>query len=33
LPGGEFDVRASVKRSDSSVATDRSAIMVVGGPG
>src|SRR5687767_6534115 len=33
LPGGEFDVRASVKRNDSSVATDRSSIKVVGGPG
>jgi hypothetical protein len=33
LPGGEFDVRASVKRSDSSVASDRSSIKVVGGPG
>ena len=33
LPGGEFDVRASVKRNDSSVSTDRSSIKVVGGPG
>ena len=33
LPSGEFDVRASVKRNDSSVATDRSTITVVGGPG
>jgi hypothetical protein len=32
LPAGEFDVRASVKRNDSSVATDRSSIKVVGGP-
>jgi len=32
LPSGEFDVRASVKRSDSSVSTDRSSIRVVGGP-
>ncbi len=32
LPAGEFDVRVSVKRSDSSVATDRSSIKVVGGP-
>jgi hypothetical protein len=33
LPGGEFDVRATVKRNDSSAATDRSLIKVVGGPG
>ena len=33
LPGGEFDVRATVKRNDSSAATDRSTIKVVGGPG
>jgi len=33
LPGGEFDIRASVKRNDNSVATDRSVIRVVGGPG
>jgi len=33
LPGGEFDVRATVRRNDSSAATDRSAIKVVGGPG
>jgi hypothetical protein len=32
LPAGDFDVRASVKRNDSSVATDRSSIKVVGGP-
>ena len=32
LPAGEFDVRASVKRNDSSVATDRSSIRVIGGP-
>ena len=32
LPAGEFDVRASVKRNDSSVAMDRSSIKVVGGP-
>ena len=32
LPGGEFDVRATVKRNDNSAATDRSTIMVVGGP-
>ena len=33
LPAGEFDVRATVKRSDSSVVMDRSTIKVVGGPG
>ena len=32
LPGGEFDVRATVKRNDSSASVDRSTIMVVGGP-
>lgn len=32
LPQGEFDVRATVKRSDSSAAMDRSRIKVVGGP-
>jgi hypothetical protein len=32
LPGGEFDVRATVKRNDSSTAVDRSSIRVVGGP-
>jgi hypothetical protein len=32
LPSGEFDVRATVKRNDSSAATDRSSIKVVGGP-
>ena len=32
LPGGEFDVRATVKRNDSSAATDRSTIKVIGGP-
>lgn len=32
LPGGEFDVRATVKRNDSSAAMDRSTIKVVGGP-
>jgi hypothetical protein len=32
LPAGEFDVRATVKRNDSSVAMDRSTIKVVGGP-
>ena len=33
LPAGEFDVRATVRRNDSSAAMDRSSIMVVGGPG
>jgi hypothetical protein len=33
LPSGEFDVRATVKRNDSSAAMDRSTIKVVGGPG
>jgi hypothetical protein len=33
LPAGEFDVRATVKRSDSSAAMDRSTLRVVGGPG
>lgn len=33
LPGGEFDVRATVKRNDKSAATDRSTIKVIGGPG
>jgi hypothetical protein len=33
LPAGEFDVRASVKRNDDSVATDWRSIRVVGGPG
>ena len=32
LPAGEFEVRASVKRSDNSVAVDRGTIRVVGGP-
>ena len=32
LPGGEFDVRATVRRNDRSAATDRSSIKVVGGP-
>ena len=32
LPSGEFDVRATVKRNDSSAAMDRSTIKVVGGP-
>ena len=33
LPSGEFDVRATVRRSDSSAAMDRSTIKVIGGPG
>ena len=33
LPGGEFEVRATVRRSDNSTVTDRSSIRVVGGPG
>jgi hypothetical protein len=33
LPAGEFDVRATVKRNDSSASTDSSMIRVVGGPG
>jgi hypothetical protein len=33
LPGGVFDVRATVKRNDSTTAMDRSSIRVVGGPG
>jgi hypothetical protein len=32
LPAGEFDVRATVKRNDSSTVMDRSSIKVVGGP-
>ena len=32
LPSGEFDVRATVKRNDSTSAVDRSTIKVVGGP-
>ena len=32
LPGGDFDVRATVKRNDSSAAMDRSSIKVIGGP-
>jgi len=30
LPAGSFEVRASVRRNDNSVATDRSAIRVIG---
>ncbi|MEO5741589.1 MAG: hypothetical protein ABIS29_13445 [Vicinamibacterales bacterium] len=33
LPAGDFEVRATVKRNDSSSAVDRSTIKVVGGPG
>jgi hypothetical protein len=33
LPAGEYEVRASVKRNDNSVVTDRRSILVVGGPG
>jgi hypothetical protein len=32
LPAGEFDVRATIRRNDSSAAMDRSTIKVVGGP-
>jgi hypothetical protein len=32
LPAGELEVRATVKRSDRSHATDRRALKVVGGP-
>src|SRR5262245_43767277 len=32
LPAGEFEIRATVKRSDSSSITDRRSIRVVGGP-
>ena len=32
LPGGIFDVRATVKRNDSSTVMDRSSIKVIGGP-
>jgi hypothetical protein len=33
LPAGEFEVRATVKRNDSSAAVDRSTLKVLGGPG
>ena len=33
LPAGEFDVRATVKRNDSSTVLDRSSLTVIGGPG
>jgi hypothetical protein len=32
LPAGEFEVRATVKRSDRTASTDRSTIRVLGGP-
>ena len=32
LPAGEFDVRATIRRNDSSAAMDRSTIKVIGGP-
>ena len=32
LPAGEMEVRATVKRSDRSQATDRRGLTVVGGP-
>ena len=32
LPGGEFSVRATLKRNDSSTVTGRSILKVVGGP-
>ena len=32
LPAGEFEIRASVRRADNSVAMDRGSIRVVGGP-
>jgi hypothetical protein len=32
LPEGDFEVRATVRRSDDSLAIDRSSIKVVGGP-
>jgi hypothetical protein len=32
LPGGEFEVRATVRRSDNSTVVDRSALRVIGGP-
>lgn len=32
LPGGEFDVRVTVKRNDSTMVMDRASIKVVGGP-
>ncbi len=33
LPAGEFEVRATIRRNDSTQAVDRSRIRVVGGPG
>lgn len=32
LPAGSFEVRASLRRTDESVVTVRSKILVVGGP-
>ena len=32
MPGGEFEVRATLRRADNSTVTDRSTIRVVGGP-
>ena len=32
LPAGEFEVRATIKRNDSTAVTDRASIRVVGGP-
>ena len=33
LPAGEFAVRATVMRNDSTTVVDRSSIKVIGGPG
>ncbi len=33
LPAGSFEVRASVRRNDNTIAMDRSSIRVIGGPG
>jgi hypothetical protein len=32
LPSGEFEIRATVRRTDNSVVMDRSTIKVIGGP-
>jgi len=32
LPAGSFEVRASLRRTDDSIVTVRSKILVVGGP-
>jgi hypothetical protein len=32
LPAGEFEIRATVRRTDNSVVMDRGTIRVVGGP-